>query len=155
MLVQQRSVTTNFVMSLGNRLRAPSMENRISGEQIQVRSKSEGDQRGSDMRHKMLTQRTPFVLRVMAKRYAESAFPATCRTSPGGGGGGGGLKRNLSDHTPTSKHLAPNYRGRHTQPRSLTLTGYATIEILPLPLLEHTQGIIIGMVLMHSRIYPT
>ena len=32
------------------------------------------------MRHKMLTQRTLFVLRVMAKRYA---FRDTCRTSSG------------------------------------------------------------------------
>ena len=33
------------------------------------------------MRHKPLTQRTLFVLHVMEKRYAESAFRDACRTS--------------------------------------------------------------------------
>ena len=33
------------------------------------------------MRHKMLTQRTLFILCVMAKKYAESAFRDACRTS--------------------------------------------------------------------------
>ena len=32
------------------------------------------------MRHKMLTQRTLFVLHVVAKRYAESAFHDACPT---------------------------------------------------------------------------
>ena len=35
------------------------------------------------MRHEMLTQHTFFVLHVMAKRYAESAFCDACRTSSG------------------------------------------------------------------------
>ena len=39
------------------------------------------DQRVYDTRHKMLTQRTLFVLRVMGKRYAESAFCDACHTS--------------------------------------------------------------------------
>ena len=50
------------------------------------------EQRRYNLRHEMLTQRTFFVLHVMAKkRYAESAFRDACRTSSGDRGRGEGV----------------------------------------------------------------